>query len=141
MNSSARKAAVIFVCALALSLLLEWLYRIYGTGSAPGPDSPPKGWFVYSSKLVTYLVRSLPAFLAGFALKRSGFFIGAVVGMSSEILQLVLYVWQYPPPITWPVFAISVSQVCVYCIIGAVAGAAGQLAAQQRSDRQFKPPH
>jgi hypothetical protein len=135
MNKFLRKSTTVFVSAVLLSMLLEWIFGIYLSGSAPGLNSPPTIWYVYTSDLVTYLVKALPASFAGYALKRSGFLVGTIVGMASEAIQMVFYIWQYPPPVvTWPLIELIISNLCVYSVIGCIAGAAGELVAERRSN-------
>ena len=128
-----------FLCALLLSALLEWIYRLYVAASSPATDSAPSSWYVYTSELVSYLVKALPALFVGYFINRSGTLIGAVIGATSAALRMILYAIEFPPMIGWPIVAVVLSNISAYAVIGAIAGAAGQLAAERRSNYLSKP--
>ena len=89
--------------------------------------------------MVSYLVKALPALFVGYFINRSGTLIGAVVGATSAALRMILYALEFPPMIGWPIFAVVLSNISAYAVIGAIAGAAGQLAAERRSNYLSKP--
>lgn len=133
------KALAVITSALALSLILNQLFNSYAMAATPGPDMPYPAWFTYTSDLFAYLVKSAPPLLAGWMMRRSGFSVGATVGIVAELLQKTIYIFQFRPVLTWFSTGVIISSIFACLVMGAVAGAAGQLAArnlaQQRASK------
>jgi len=136
MQSKARLVLLVLLgvgLAICGHLALKGLdYLAYPNHNVTANNTWVPGWYALSRPLVATLVQLGPAFLVGWGASRSGFILGALVGLLSSVAVAALFLvaWQNVSlsPLEWSLYFNLFVWALPSAVSSSVAGAAGQFA-------------